>query len=127
MYSIRRVFEVKPGTARRAATLIQQQAAVYTDAGQRAEVQVYFNGGTLPGDTNRVYSERTAEVIDSPYREGNMLPDDVSGAGAKLRYIVISNHIEFFELMIPAKEQHEKAFAAFEPASKAARREVFPY
>ena len=55
MYSIRRVFEVKPGTARRAATLIQQQAAVYTDAGQRAEVQVYFNGGTLPGDTNRVY------------------------------------------------------------------------
>jgi len=80
---------------------------VYTDAGQRAEVQVYFNGGTLPGDTNRVYSERTAEVIDSPYREGNMLPGDVSGAGAKLRDIVISNHIEFFELMIPAKEQHE--------------------
>ena len=107
MYSIRRVFEVKPGTARRAATLIQQHAAVYTDAGQRAEVQVYFNGGTLPGDTNRVYSERTAEVIDSPYREGNMLPGDVSGAGAKLRDIVISNHIEFFELMIPAKEQHE--------------------
>ena len=107
MYSIRRVFEVKPGTARRAAALIQQQAAVYTDAGQRAEVQVYFNGGTLPGDTNRVYSERTAEVIDSPYREGNMLPGDVSGAGAKLRDIVISNHIEFFELMIPAKEQHE--------------------
>ena len=68
MYSIRRVFEVKPGTDRRAATLIQQQAAMYTDAGQRAEVQVYFNGGTLPGDTNRVYSERTAEVIDSPYR-----------------------------------------------------------
>jgi len=107
LYSIRRVFEVKPGTARRAATLIQQQAAVYTDAGQRAEVQVYFNGGTLPGDTNRVYSERTAEVIDSPYREGNMLPGHVSGAGAKLRDIVISNHIEFFELMIPAKEQHE--------------------
>ena len=107
MYSIRRVFEVKPGTARRAATLIQQQAVVYTDAGQRAEVQVYFNGGTLPGDTNRVYSERTTEVIDSPYREGNMLPGDVSGAGAKLRDIVISNHIEFFELMIPAKEQHE--------------------
>jgi len=107
LYSIRRVFEVKPGTARSAATLIQQQAAVYTDAGQRAEVQVYFNGGTLPGDTNRVYSERTAEVIDSPYREGNMLPGDVSGAGAKLRDIVISNHIEFFELMIPAKEQHE--------------------
>ena len=107
MYSIRRVFDVKPGTVRRAATLIQQQATVYTDAGQRAEVQLYFNGGTLPGDTNRVYSERTAEVIDSPYREGNMLPGDVSGAGAKLRDIVISNHIEFFELMIPAKEQHE--------------------
>lgn len=107
MYLIRRVYNVKPGTARRAATLIKQQAAVYTDAGQRSEVQVYFNGGTLPGDTNRVYSQWTADVIDSPYREGNVMPGDVSGAGAKLRGIVISNYIEFFELMVPAKEQHE--------------------
>ena len=36
-----------------------------------------------------------------------MLPGDVSRAGAKLRDIVISNHIEFFELMITAKEQNE--------------------
>ena len=107
MYVIRRVYEVKPGSARRAATLVQQQAGVYTDAGQRSKVQVYFNGGTLPGDSNRVYAEWTADVIDSPYREGNVLPGDVTGAGAKLRDLVISNYIEFFELMIPAKEQGE--------------------
>jgi hypothetical protein len=107
MYLIRRVYEVKPGTARRAATLIEQQAGVYTDAGQRSEVRVYFNGGTLPGDTNRVYSEWTADVIESPYREGNVMPGDVTGAGAKLRDLIIRNYIEFFELMIPAKRQEE--------------------
>ncbi|MCH8114651.1 MAG: DUF1501 domain-containing protein [Chloroflexi bacterium] len=51
--------------------------------------------------------EAAADVIDSPYREGNVLPGDVTGAGAKLRDLVISNYIEFFELMIPAKEQDE--------------------
>ena len=107
MYSIRRVFEVKPGTARRAATLIQQQAAVYTDAGQRPRSRSISTAAPFPAIPTASTSERTAEVIDSPYREGNMLPGDVSGAGAKLRDIVISNHIEFFELMIPAKEQHE--------------------
>ncbi|MCH7970392.1 MAG: hypothetical protein IH960_05030 [Chloroflexi bacterium] len=107
MYVIRRVYEVKPGTARRVATLVQQQGAVYTDAGQRSEVRVYFNGGTVPGDNNRVYMEWTAEVIDSPYREGNVLPKDVMGVGAKVREHVISQRIEFYELMIPAKMQDE--------------------
>ncbi len=105
MYVIRRVYEVKPGTARRVATLIKRQGDVYTDAGQRSEVRVYFNGGTVPGDNNRVYMEWTDAVIDSPYREGNVLPKDASVIGAEVREHIISQRIEFYELMIPAKMQ----------------------
>ncbi len=107
MYVIRRVYEVKPGTARRVATLLQQQGNAYTVAGQRSEVRVYFNGGTVPGDNNRVYMEWTDAVINSPYREGNVLPQDALAVGAKIREHVISQRIEFYELMIPAKIQDE--------------------
>ena len=68
MYLIRRVYEVKSGTARRVATLVKQQGDTYTAADQRSEVRVYFNGGTVPGDNNRVYMEWTDETIGSPYR-----------------------------------------------------------
>ena len=105
MYVIRRVYEVKPGSARRAATLIKQQGDAYTKAGQRSEVRVFFNGGTLPGDTNRVYMEWTDEVIDSPYREGVPSVPEASEIGAKVRELVISQRIEFYEMMIPAKMQ----------------------
>ena len=65
MYVIRRVYEVKPGTAKRVAALVQQQGDAYHNAGQRSEVRVYFNGGTVPGDIDRVYMEWTDNVIDS--------------------------------------------------------------
>ncbi|NQW19278.1 MAG: hypothetical protein HQ477_00935 [Chloroflexi bacterium] len=105
MYVIRRVYEVKPGSARKVATLVQQQGDAYHDAGQRSEVKVYFNGGTLPGETNHVYMEWTDETIDSPYREGLTLPKEALEIGAKVREHVISQRIEFFELMVPAKMQ----------------------
>jgi hypothetical protein len=105
MYVIRRVYEVKPGTARKVATLIQQQGDAYTAAGQRSKVTVYFNGGTLPGETNRVYMQWTDETIDSPYRESVPSVPEASAFGAQIREHVISNHIEFFEMMIPAKMQ----------------------
>ena len=38
-------------------------------AGQRSKVTIYFNGGTLPGNSNRVYMQWTDETIGSPYRE----------------------------------------------------------
>lgn len=107
MYVIRRVYEVKPGTARRVATLVKQQGDAYTDAGQRSEVRVYFNGGTVPGDNNRVYMEWTDAVIDSPYREGLTLVPEAAVFGAKIREHVISQRIEFFEMMIPAKMQDD--------------------
>ena len=105
MYVIRRVYEVKPGTARKVATLVQQQGDAYSAADQRSEVRVYFNGGTVPGDNNRVYMEWTDETIDSPYREDLTLAPDAMAIGAKVREHVISQYIEFFELMTPAKMQ----------------------
>lgn len=106
MYLIRRVYDVKPGTARLVATLVKEQGDAYTAAGQRSEVSVYFNGGTVPGENNRVYMEWTDEVIDSPYREGLTLAPEAMAIGAKVREHVISQRIEFFELMIPAKMQN---------------------
>jgi hypothetical protein len=103
MYVIRRVWEVKPGMARRYATIARKVADAYGEAGQRSESKIYFNGGTLPGERHRVYMEWTAETIESPYREGNVIPQAVRDAGAPGRDMVIDNWIEFYELLTPAK------------------------
>ncbi|HIF72877.1 MAG TPA: hypothetical protein EYQ61_10030 [Dehalococcoidia bacterium] len=105
MYVIRRVYDVKPGSARKVASLMQQQGDAYTAAGQRSKVTIYFNGGTLPGDTNRVYMQWTDATIDSPYREGVPSVPEAAPFGAQMREHVISNRIEFFEMMIPEKMQ----------------------
>lgn len=105
MYVIRRVWKVKPGTARQAATLVAKMGEVYEKAGQRQSPKVYFNGGTLPGDSNRVYLEWTAEVIDSPYRSGNEIPAEARAFGAKLRDLQEENWIEFYEMLTPEKHQ----------------------
>lgn len=104
MYVITRVYETKPGQARLAATLIAKIGKAYEDAGQRSPVQVSFNGGTLPGETNRAYMRWEAEQIDSPYRGGNNMPD-TSEFGAKLREITVRNWIEFEEKLTPDKFQ----------------------
>jgi hypothetical protein len=103
MFLIRRVYEVKPGSARVAASLMQQQGDAMTAAGQRSKVTIYFNGGTLPGDTNRVYMQWTDDTIESTYRAGDRSVPAASEFSAKLREHVISNHIEFFEMMVPEK------------------------
>lgn len=104
-YVIRRVYEVQPGSARKVATTVAKQAGLYEEAGQRSPSRVYFNGGTLPGQKDRVYMEWTADVIDSPYREGNVIPQSVRDAGSGTRDLVIDTYIEFYELMTPAKAQ----------------------
>lgn len=104
-YVIRRVFTVKPGSARKVATSVVKQAEAYEAAGQRSNTRVYFNGGTVPGQKDRVYMEWTADTIDSPYREGNVIPQTVRDAGAPARDLIEDSYIEFFELMIPAKFQ----------------------
>lgn len=104
-YVIRRVFEVKPGSARKVATTVAKQAELYEEAGQRSPCQVYFNGGTIPGQSDRVYMEWTADVIDSPYREGNVIPQSVRDAGTNTRDLIERSYIEFYELLTPAKYQ----------------------
>ena len=107
MYLIRRVYEVKPGLARKVATLVQRQGDIYTAAGQRSKVLVYFNSGTVPGHNNRVYMEWTDETIESPMREGLDLPTEALEIGANVRELIEDQYIEFFEMMIPAKMQEE--------------------
>ncbi len=103
MYVIRRVYEVKPGMARRYATIATNMCEKYEAAGQWSPARIYFNGGTIPGERNRVYMEWTADIVESPYRDGNVIPQSVRDAGAEGRDMVIDSWIEFYELMTPAK------------------------
>jgi hypothetical protein len=98
MYLIRRVYDVKPGTAKNVAELAARQANIYENSGQRGPTKIYFNGGTLPGDKNVVYMEWQDESIKSPYREGNKIPPEALELGAQVREHVTDQRIEFFEL-----------------------------
>lgn len=102
MYVIKRVWIAKPREARRVASIVAEIGKVYEESGQREPTRVYFNGGTLPGDKDVVYMEWTAEVLESPYRGDNVLPD-TGGLGAKLRELTEDNWIEFYELLTPDK------------------------
>lgn len=103
MYVIRRVWEVEPLQARKAATIVAEIGKRYEDAGQREPVQVYFNGTTVPGEPNRVYMQWTAEVIESPYRGGNVTPPDPRELSRHLREITGNSWIEFYELLTDDK------------------------
>ncbi len=103
MYVIRRVWTVKPREARRAASIAAEMGKAYEEADQRSPVQVYFNGGTLPGEKDRIYMQWTAEVIDSPYRGDNVFPERTGKLGAKLRELTTGSWIEFYELLTPDK------------------------
>jgi hypothetical protein len=106
MYVIRRVWTIKPGETRRAATIVDAIGKHYETAGKRSPSTVYFNSGTLPGDADRVYMEWTEEAIESPYRASGQVasPDEARALGAKLRDIRLESWIEFYELMTPEKE-----------------------
>ncbi len=103
MYLVRRIFETKPGQARLAASLVHKQASIYRDAGHRSEFKVYFNGGTVPGDTNIVVLEWTDDALMSPMRDGNDLPQEALEVGAQVRDLTVGSRIEFMELMTPDK------------------------
>ena len=104
MYLVRRVWEVKPGTPRRVATLLAKVAATYEEAGQRSDTRVYFNGSTCPGEVNRVYMEWTAERLESPYRASNKIPEAIRKWAGEVREMVVEeSRIEFYELLTPEK------------------------
>ena len=102
MYVIRRVWVTKSRQARQVASLVAELGQIYEASGQRENVRVYFNGGTLPGERDVVYMEWTAPVIDSPYRGDNALPD-TGAVGQKVRDLTEDSWIEFYELLTPDK------------------------
>lgn len=103
MYLIRRIYKTKPGQAIRVATLVQKQAQIYHDAGQRGEFRVSFNGATMPGEQDTVYLEWTDEKIESPYRGDNNLPAAALEFGPMVRELIEGQRIEFMELLTPDK------------------------
>lgn len=103
MYLIRRIYTVKPGEARRAATLIDKIGKGYAEAGTRSESRVYFNSGTTPGDKHTVVMEWTDDALESPYREDRVKVGGLGELAAQLREISLESKIEFWELMTDAK------------------------
>jgi len=103
MYLIRRIYTVKPGEARRAATLIDQLGKAYAEAGTRSESRVYFNSGTTPGEKHRVVMEWTDDSLQTPYRTDRTRVEGLDEVGAQLREIAIESEIEFWELMTDDK------------------------
>ena len=103
MYLLRRIFNCKPGEARRVASLVQRQAEAFEEAGQRSECRVYFNGATTPADQDVVVLEWTDEALRSTMRAGHQLPQAVMQFGGQVRDLTESNRLEIMELMTPDK------------------------
>jgi hypothetical protein len=103
MYLVRRIYSVKPGEARKAATLIDQIGKAYEKAGTRSESRVYFNSGTTPGERNLVVMEWTDESLRTPYRDDRTPVDGIQDLASQLREIAIESEIEFWELITDEK------------------------
>lgn len=103
MYLIRRIYTVKPGEARKAATLIDQIGRAYEEAGTRTPSTVYFNSGTTPGEKDTVVMEWTDDVLRTPYREDRVRVTTLGEVSAQLREISLGSTIEFWELMTDEK------------------------
>lgn len=103
MYLIRRIYTVKPGEARRAATLIDKIGKAYAEAETRSTSRVYFNSGTTPGDKHTVVMEWTDDALESPYREDRVKVGGLGEMSAQLREISLESKIEFWELMTDSK------------------------
>src|SRR5665811_1653982 len=99
MYVIRRVWVVMPRQARRAASIALAVAAEYEQAGQRSDVRIYYNQGTLPGEKDRMYMEWIADDVRSPHRPDNVAPERARELQALLRDLTSDSWIEFNELM----------------------------
>ncbi|PKB80327.1 MAG: hypothetical protein BZY88_08965 [SAR202 cluster bacterium Io17-Chloro-G9] len=101
MYLIRRVFTCKPRTARRAAEIITKIGKAYENVGQRSPIRVYTSGGTVPGPADTVYMDWMAQVIDSPLRDGNNIPEEIRPLAQEMNEFVEESHIEFYEMFDP--------------------------
>ena len=103
MFVLRRIWECKPGEARRVASLVQKQAQLYHDTGHRGEFRVYFNGYTTPSGPDTVVLEWTDEALMSPYRNGMRRPREADPIREQVNQLTQGNRIEIMELMTPDK------------------------
>lgn len=104
MYLVRRVYTIKPGQARKAASLVHEMGKAYQKAGTRSESRVYFNSGTTPGERNTVVMEWTDETLRTPYRDGRAPVEGLDDVRSEFREIASESHIEFWELMTDDKQ-----------------------
>ena len=99
---LRRVYKTKYRTAKQVASLIRKQQDVYEAAG-RNRGTVYFNPGTVPGESDTVVLEWTQETLGSPFLSDPPVPREALEIGGKVRELIESQTIEFWELMTPDK------------------------
>ena len=102
MYMLRRVYKTKNRAAKQVASLIRKQQDIYEAAG-RNPGNVYFNPGTVPGESDIVVLEWTQENLGSPFKSDPPIPREALSIGGKVRELVESQHIEFWELMTDDK------------------------
>ena len=101
MYLLRRVYKVKYRQGRTVASLIRKQQDIYESAGRSPGV-VYFNAGTVPGESDVVVLGWSQETLGSPYTAGDIPPEALE-VGARVRELIEGQHIEFWEMMTPEK------------------------
>jgi hypothetical protein len=103
MYELRRTYVTQPGKERLVASVMQKMGALLVEAGLRAPFHVSFNGGTCPGEKQRVHMTWTAETIESPMRAGNVYPAGYAELQKIRNQYTTDTWLEIHELMHPDK------------------------
>lgn len=98
MYLVRRVVRTQPGKAWEVAAHLVKICEAYEKKG-RNKAQIYVGG--VPSDPNVAYAEWTQERIE-PNRRSEV-PESVYTDDAKMRPLLTSYDLEFYELVTPEK------------------------
>lgn len=99
MYELRRTYVTLPGRERLVASILQKMGTLLVNAGLRTPFHVSFNGGTCPGDKQRVHMTWTAEKLESPMRPGNTYPAGYATLQKQRNQYVTDTWLEIHELM----------------------------
>ena len=102
MYMLRRIYKAKYRQGKLVASLVRKQQDIYESTG-RSKGTVYFNAGTVPGESDTVVLEWTQDTLGSPYMSAGNIPQEALQIGGKVREHIESQYIEFWELMTPEK------------------------
>lgn len=106
MYLVRRIARTQPGKAWEVASYLHKICDAYEKAG-RNKAQVYISTG-VPGDPNVAYAEWVQERIEPTRR--SEVPESVFTDDPKMKALVTSYELEFYDLVTPEKLQ-ERGFS----------------